>query len=123
MQQLIAQLMDTLLGRVTGRRISDETRKNPAVRKLDLADRKFDLKDVAIFLYGKHFATDADDPLLARRNIAFEIVIMLVPKRRRHQTFHILADHLASFVAKHHFGRRVEGQDAASIIDRKQCIW
>ena len=87
-------------GLLTLGQVADEAGEIPLPGGTHLADRELHREGRAILALADHDAADADDPLLAGREIAPDIAVMLRAIRVRHQHLDVLADDFAWFVTE-----------------------
>ena len=87
-----------------------------------LADREMERKHAPVPPSSRHFATFADDPGLAGREIPVEIPVVFLVIRRRHQHADVASNHLRFRIAEQPLGAAVEGLDPASGIDEDNPV-
>ena len=71
-----------------------------AVVGLHLADRQMHRKRRAVLAAGGHFAADADDLLLAGREVMVKVPVVALAVGARHQHVHVAPEHLADAIAE-----------------------
>ena len=114
----VAELMLSphgIFGLLAFRYVANDAREQPQV--IDSADVQFNRKGLTISTTSNHFSTDSDDPGFTRTQVAFNVFIVFVTKRRRHQHGNMLSDCLGARVAEHRLGGRIEALDDAISVD------
>ncbi len=102
--------------------IADESGEDAFSFDARFADCELDRKIRSVLAPASDHAPDADDPLLACPQVALEIPVVLIAIRNRHQDADIPTDELGLAVAKEPLGRRIEGSDAATLVDNDEGV-
>src|SRR6266568_5471069 len=102
--------------------IADESGEDAFSFDARFADCELDRKIRSVLAPASDHAPDADDPLLACPQVALEIPVVLIAIRNRHQDADVPTDELGLAVAKEPLGRRIEGSDAATLVDNDEGV-
>src|SRR6476659_6547712 len=106
MNEFSLELLKPRLGALPFGQVANEARKVSPIARFHLPDGEFHRKRRSVLALADNDAADADDAPLPRTVIAFEITVMALPVRRRHQHLDVAADNLVGLVAKQAFCSR-----------------
>src|SRR6267142_420205 len=98
---------------------ADEQRLVPVPR---LADRQFYWERRAVLAAAFHLAADADDLALARALVVFQIAVVLLVERFRHQHLDVVTHDLILPIAEHLLASRVEHPDNPMRVDQDDAV-
>ena len=91
--------------------------KKRCLCNVHLADRELHREGRAIAAPADHDPADADDSPLIGALVAFDIGVVALAIRRRHQHLDVLADDVRGLQPEQAFGRRTEGLHDAVLVD------
>lgn len=109
MEELRLQLLGPPVLAIDVRQIANKADEDLLLFNGCFPDKQLDRKCGAVLAHAGHDTAYPDDPSFARRQIAGDIVVVLLAEMRRHQDLHILADDLVRPIAEEPLGCRVEG--------------
>ena len=116
------QIVQPLLGLLALGQVAHKAGKGAPLMPFRLGDREFHGKGRAIPPQPDHHPAAADDPLFPGRQIARQILVMLLPIRRGHQHADILSRHLLRAIAEQPLGGGAERLHDAAVIDHDHGI-
>src|SRR6188508_3553306 len=117
MNELGLELLKPRLGALSFRQVANEACEVSPVARFHLADGELYRKRRSVLALAHNDAADADDAPLARTVIAFEITVMALPIRRRHQYLDVAADDFVGLVAEQALCRRAKGVHGPGFVD------
>src|SRR5712672_146317 len=87
-----------------------------------LTNRESHREGCAILAATFHVAADADDPAHARAPVVFQVAIVLIVERRRHQHLDVAAHDLTLPIAEQFFASWIEHSYRSKRVDQDDSV-